>query len=89
MLRINHLVQSLTGENGATASRFKHVVETKKGLRRFTPVELERLNMFPDEHTNVCSSTPAKRAFFMGNALVVGMVEGLGKSLSMTLQEDL
>ena len=78
----------VTGEGGATASRFKHVIETKKGLRRLTPIELERLNMFPDDHTNVCGSTPAKRAFFMGNALVVGIVEGLGRSLSMALQED-
>ena len=79
----------VTGEGGATASRFKHVVQTKKGLRRLTPVELERLNMFPDDHTNVCGSTPAKRAFFMGNALVVGIVEGLGNALAMKLQEDL
>ena len=69
----------ITGEGGATPSRFKHVVKfkpTKKmkesfdiktkacqairkefgltkseWLRRLTPVELERLNMFPDNHT--------------------------------------
>ena len=72
----------VTGEGGKTASRFKHVVETKtKGLRRLTPVELERLNMFPDDHTACLNDTAAKRAFFMGNALVVGIVEGLGKAL--------
>ncbi|MDM5264573.1 DNA (cytosine-5-)-methyltransferase [Sulfurovum sp. XTW-4] len=71
----------VTGEGGSTPSRFKHVVKTKKGLRRLTPVELERLNMFPDNHTNKLDCTAAKRAFFMGNALVVGIVEGLGKSL--------
>ncbi|NOR56697.1 MAG: DNA (cytosine-5-)-methyltransferase [Sulfurovum sp.] len=71
----------VTGEGGTTASRFKHVVKTKKGLRRLTPVELERLNMFPDNHTNKVGCTDAKRAFFMGNALVVGIVEGLGKAL--------
>jgi DNA (cytosine-5)-methyltransferase 1 len=42
-------------------------------IRRLTPVELERLNMFPDNHT--ADSTDAKRAFFMGNALVIGIVE--------------
>lgn len=71
----------VTGEGGSTPSRFKHVVETKKGLRRLTPLELERLNMFPDNHTACANSTDAKRAFFMGNALVVGVVEGLGKAL--------
>jgi DNA (cytosine-5)-methyltransferase 1 len=71
----------ITGEGGKGASRFKHVVETPSGrLRRLIPVELERLNMFPDNHT--VGATDAKRAFFMGNALVVGVVEKLGKSLA-------
>ncbi len=35
---------------------------------------------FPDNHTE--GATDAKRAFFMGNALVVGVVEKLGKSLA-------
>ena len=43
------------------------------------PLELERLNMFPDNHT--VEGTDAKRAFFMGNALVVGVVTKLGKQL--------
>ena len=47
--------------------------------RRLTPVELERLNMFPDNHTQEAADT--KRAFLMGNALVVGVVERLGESL--------
>lgn len=78
----------VTGEGGSTPSRFKHVVNTPKGLRRLIPVELERLNMFPDNHTACMNSTHAKRAFFMGNALVVGIVEGLGKALSNELKED-
>ena len=71
----------VTGEGGRGASRFKHVVETKSGKhRRLTPVELERLNQFPDNHTKEASDN--KRAFFMGNALVVGVVKKLGKSLA-------
>ena len=42
-------------------------------VRRLTPIELERLNMFPDNHTEGASNN--KRAFFMGNALVVGIVK--------------
>lgn len=68
----------ITGEGGKSASRFKHVIQTKQGLRRLTPVELERLNMFPDNHTEHELSSDAKRAFFMGNALVVGVIEAIG-----------
>ncbi|MFC4095768.1 DNA (cytosine-5-)-methyltransferase [Euzebyella saccharophila] len=71
----------ITGEGGKSPSRFKHVVQTKKGLRRLTPVELERLNMFPDNHTKLEGITDTKRAFFMGNALVVGVVEKIAETL--------
>lgn len=71
----------ITGEGGKTPSRFKHVVQTPKGLRRLTPLELERLNMFPDNHTKLEGISDTKRAFFMGNALVVGVVEKIGTSL--------
>ncbi|WP_373517416.1 DNA (cytosine-5-)-methyltransferase [Pricia sp.] len=71
----------ITGEGGKTPSRFKHVIQTAKGLRRLTPVELERLNMFPDTHTELNGVSDTKRAFFMGNALVVGVVEKLGAAL--------
>ncbi|MFA6094611.1 MAG: DNA (cytosine-5-)-methyltransferase [Candidatus Paceibacterota bacterium] len=70
----------ITGEGGKTPSRFKHVVKTKKGLRRLTPIELERLCMFPDNHTE--GHGDSRRAFFMGNALVVGVIDKLAKSLS-------
>jgi DNA (cytosine-5)-methyltransferase 1 len=69
----------ITGEGGASASRFKHVVCINGKHRRLTPVELERLNMFPDYHTQGVSDS--KRAFLMGNALVIGVVERIGKNL--------
>ena len=71
----------ITGEGGASASRFKHVIQTEKGFRRLTPLELERLNMFPDNHTKLDGITDTKRAFFMGNALVVGVIEKVAKQL--------
>lgn len=72
----------ITGEGGRSPSRFKHVVDTKNGLRRLIPMELERLNMFPDNFTEHEEVTPNKRAFLMGNALVIGVVEKLGESLA-------
>jgi len=44
--------------------------------------------MFPDDHTKIGNDgikdveiTAAKRAFFMGNALVIGVVEKVGQEL--------
>ena len=71
----------ITGEGGKSPSRFKHVIETEKGERRLTPIELERLNMFPDDHTKLDGVTDTKRAFFMGNALVVGVIDKIAKEL--------
>jgi DNA (cytosine-5)-methyltransferase 1 len=75
----------ITGEGGRSPSRFKHAVQSKTGLRRLTPVELERLNMFPDNHTLHEDVSNTKRAFFMGNALVVGVVERIGITLKSFL----
>lgn len=71
----------ITGEGGKSPSRFKHVVQTSKGLRRLTPMELERLNMFPENHTRLKGITDTKRAFFMGNALVIGIISKIGEAL--------
>ncbi len=78
----------ITGEGGKSPSRFKHVVESDRGLRRLTPIELERLNMFPDNHTELEGISDTKRAFFMGNALVVGVVEKIGESLYEKIKEN-
>jgi DNA (cytosine-5)-methyltransferase 1 len=75
----------ITGEGGKSPSRFKHVVHVNGRYRRLTPIELERLNMFPDNHTQGASD--AWRAFFMGNALVVGVVERIGRALQQAINE--
>ena len=75
----------ITSEGGRSPSRIKHVVNTRFGLRRLTPLELERLNMFPENHTLHEAVPNSKRAFLMGNALVVGIVEKIGKSLIQLL----
>ena len=76
----------ITGEGGAGASRFKHVVKTPSGkYRRLVPLELERLDMFPDNHTKLDGVSDGKRAFIAGNALVVGAIQRVGESLSKKL----
>lgn len=78
----------ITGEGGKSPSRFKHVIETAKGYRRLTPIELERLNMFPDNHTQLAGILDTKRAFVMGNALVVGVIEKIGIALKQNIKNE-
>ena len=65
----------ITSEGGKSASRTKHLIKLNRGQRRLLPVELERLNMFPDNITLHSNVSNAERGFMMGNALVVGVVE--------------
>ena len=82
----------LTGEGGTSPSRFKHIIKTKNGYRRLTPLELERLNGFPDGWTqNIdggATMPDVRRAFFMGNALVIGLIERVGKILASDLLSE-
>ena len=79
----------ITGEGGTAPSRFKHVVKTKSGrYRRLLPIELERMNMFPDNHTLHPEVSDGRRAFLMGNALVCGIVEQIGKSLYQFIYDE-
>ena len=79
----------VTGEGGTAPSRFKHVVQTPSGrYRRLIPIELERLNMFPDNHTYHPEVSDGRRAFLMGNALVCGVVEIIGKSLYRAIYNE-
>lgn len=79
----------ITGEGGSAPSRFKHVVLTSSNrYRRLIPIEMERLNMFPDNHTYHPEVSDGRRAFLMGNALVCGVVELIGKSLYRFIYEE-
>jgi DNA (cytosine-5)-methyltransferase 1 len=81
----------LTGEGGISPSRFKHVVKIGRRYRRLTPLELERLNGFPDHWTESTGNrkiSENKRAFFMGNALVIGLVEKVGVVIARDLKES-
>ncbi len=76
----------ITGEGGKSPSRFKHVIEQSPNrFRRLTPIELERLDGFPDNHTQ--GATDIKRAFLMGNALVIPIVEMIGRGLIKQIKQ--
>ena len=77
----------LTSEG--SKNRSTHVVrdpETNR-LRILTPVECERINGFPDNWTNTGMSDK-KRNFMMGNALVVGIIERLGKEIENIIEKE-
>jgi DNA (cytosine-5)-methyltransferase 1 len=79
----------ITGEGGVGPSRSKHAIldpETNK-IRTLTPLECERLNTFPDNHTE---SIPERwRYFTMGNALVVDVVKMIGERFTeLTAEPD-
>ena len=74
----------LTGEGGASPSRFKHVVEVNGRLRRLVPDELDRLQGFPAGWTDT-GMTDSQRAFCMGNALVVGIPHRIGRVIASSL----
>ena len=79
----------ITGEGGTAPSRFKHVVKTESGrYRRLLPIELERMNMFPDNHTLHPEVSDGRRAFLMGNALVCGIVQEIGRSLYQFIYDE-
>lgn len=70
----------LTSEG--TVNRSSHLIEDPqtKRMRILTPVECERLNGFPDDWTNTGMSL-RQRYFTMGNALVVQLIEKMGKTI--------
>ena len=70
----------LTGEGGASPSRFKHIIKVGERYRRLVPDELDQLQGFPKGWTNTGMSDN-NRAFCMGNALVVGVVNRIGKEI--------
>ena len=77
----------ITSEGGKSPDRCRHVIQDQTGrLRRLVPVELERLNMFPSDHTKLEGVDNGKRAFLMGNALVCGIITRVGKELESRLK---
>ena len=80
----------LTSES--TTNRSSHVVKdnVSGNLRTLTPIEAERIQMFPDNWTKIESKamTERRRYFMMGNALVVGVVQKLGDYLSKIVDEE-
>ena len=77
----------LTSEG--SISRTTHLIEDSKGYRLLTALETERLQGFSDDWTAIKLSngkevavSDTRRKFFMGNSLVVNVVEFLGEYIA-------
>lgn len=78
----------LTGEGSKNPNRCTHLIKDPWNgrFRILTPIEVERLNGFEDNWTNT-GMPLSKRYFCMGNALVVGLIERMGKRLKSIVSE--
>ena len=78
----------VTGEIGKSVSRSRHIIRLDDGtVRRLLPLELERLNQFPDDWTDFGGIKDSKRGFLMGNALVTGVVHRLSGPLRERIEK--
>ena len=72
----------LTGEGGRGASRTKHAILGDSGrIRRLVPDELDMIQTFPKGWTD-SGMSDGRRAFCMGNALVVEIPHRIGRIIA-------
>lgn len=78
-------------------SRTTHIVRDRKtgGVRLLTPIEVERIQGFPDDWTKECLVDGAivempvqKRRFMMGNALVVPVIKRMELQLGEIIEKE-
>lgn len=82
--RFKHVICDYCGTSGHSHSVRPRDCLSGGDLRRLFPEELERMNEFSGLHSEVCDRLkvpPTKRAFLMGNALVVGVVRKILENL--------
>lgn len=72
------------GSNGVT-SGVPFSAQSEGGVRRFTPLECERLQAFPDNYTNVKwngrHATDTPRYHVLGNSMCVNVMRWIGKRI--------
>ena len=78
-----HTLSAQAGETGKCDSASCVVANT--GVRRLTPVECERLQGFPDNHTNIPGAADGPRYKALGNSMAVPVMKFIGERILWTL----
>lgn len=66
---------------GQPISRSSTYIETKKGVRKITPTEAEKLQTVPKNYTNVQGVSDSKRYSLLGNGWTVDVIAHILKNL--------
>lgn len=77
----------VTREYTKTPNRMTHLIKQGQTIRNLTAIEIEKLNMFPENHTLDEKISVGRRSFLMGNALVVGIIEKIGIELEKVIEK--
>lgn len=59
-----------------------------QGVRRFTPLECERLQGFPDNYTNIFGASDSQRYKALGNSMAVPVMRWIGERIKMVDKYD-
>ncbi len=79
--RFKHVICELCARREGGHKPGKKCVQSGQ-LRRLHPTEIERLNGFPQSHSDACTDiSPNKRIMLMGNAVVVDLLENIFSAL--------
>jgi len=75
--RFKHVICELCARREGGHKPGKKCIDAGQ-LRRLHPTEVERLNCFPQSHSDACADmSPNKRIMLMGNAVVVDLLEDI------------
>lgn len=63
------------------AENINNLIVDERGIRRLTPLEIERLMGFPDGYTNIPKASDSKRYKSLGNSMVVPVMKWIGERI--------
>ena len=83
---LDQTCQTVTSRWGTGGNNVPLVSSTEKLVRRLTPIEVERLQGFPDDYTNIPwrgkTAPDSHRYKAMGNSMAVPVMRWLGQRIA-------
>ncbi len=78
------VVGALTSKHTPNGHGMSGTVATRSAVRRLTPLECERLQGFPDSHTDI-GRADGPRYTALGNSMAVPVIRYIGERISASL----